>query len=140
MKKLLLAGAAAGLMMAASAPASATDVMKLGHVGEPGSLYHVTSDEFAKCMLEKADVEVQMFGSSQLGNDESMLQKLKLGQLDFSIPSSIMSSVSDTFGVFEMPYIVKNRDHMRAIRDEASNRKPPKGVSIASGQHTAPRA
>ncbi|ORE91483.1 TRAP transporter substrate-binding protein [Acuticoccus yangtzensis] len=121
MKKLLLAGAAAGLMMAASAPASATDVMKLGHVGEPGSLYHVTSDEFAKCMLEKADVEVQLFGSSQLGNDESMLQKLKLGQLDFSIPSSIMSSVSDTFGVFEMPYIVKSRDHMRAIRDQAGD-------------------
>ena len=118
MKKLLLAGAALGLLLT---PASAQSTMKLGHVGEPGSLYHVTGDEFAKCMKETADVEVQLFGSSQLGNDESMLQKLKLGQLDFSIPSSIMSSVSDTFGVFEMPYIVKSRDHMRAIRDQAGD-------------------
>jgi tripartite ATP-independent transporter DctP family solute receptor len=29
-----------------------------------------------------------------------------------------MSSVVDVFGVFEMPYLVKNRMHMRAIRDQ----------------------
>jgi len=29
-----------------------------------------------------------------------------------------MSSVADTFGVFEMPYIITSRDHMRRVRDE----------------------
>ena len=29
-----------------------------------------------------------------------------------------MSSVADEFGVFEMPYIIKSRDHMKAVQDE----------------------
>ena len=50
-----------------------------------------------------------MFPSSQLGSDKDMLQKMKLGQIDFFIPSSIMSSVTPEFGVFDMPYIIKDR-------------------------------
>ncbi|MCF3934743.1 TRAP transporter substrate-binding protein [Acuticoccus sp. M5D2P5] len=118
-KGLLLAGAALALL---SAPALADGpVLKLGHVGDPGSLYEATAAEFAACVEESGAAEVQTFGSSQLGNDEEMLQKLKLGQLAFSIPSSIMSSVSPVYGVFEMPYIIKNRDHMRHVRDEAGD-------------------
>lgn len=45
-----------------------------------------------------------------------MLQKVKLGQITFSLPSSVMSSVASEFGVFEMPYIIKDRDHMRRIQ------------------------
>lgn len=114
MKKLLLAGVALGLMMS---PAAAQQVMKLGSVADPGSLYEATAENFAACVGESGKAEVQIFGSSQLGNDEAMLQKLKLGQLDFSIPSSIMSSVDPTFGVFEMPYIIQNREHMKNVRD-----------------------
>jgi len=114
MKKILLAGVALGLMMS---PAAAQQVMKLGSVADPGSLYEATSQNFAECVGASGKAEVQIFGSSQLGNDEAMLQKLKLGQLDFSIPSSIMSSVDPTFGVFEMPYIIQSRDHMRNVRD-----------------------
>ena len=61
---------------------------------------------------------MQGFGSSQLGKDNELLQKLKLGQVDFALPSSVMSSVADEFGVFEMPYIITSRDHMRRVRDE----------------------
>lgn len=116
MKKLLMTGAALALMMT---PVAAQEVLRLGHVGEPSSLYQETAEKFAECVKETGAAEVQVYGSSQLGNDEEMLQKLKLGQLAFSIPSSIMSSVSDVYGVFEMPYIIKDRDHMRRVRDEA---------------------
>ena len=94
--------------------------MKFGHVGEPGSLFEASVNAFAECvntsMTDK--VEVQTFGSSQLGNDQEMLQKLKLNQIDFALPSSVMSSVSETFGVFEMPYIIKDRDHMMKVSQE----------------------
>ena len=46
------------------------------------------------------------------------MQKLKLGQVDFALPSSVMSSVADEFGVFEMPYIIKDRDHMKRVQDK----------------------
>lgn len=59
-----------------------------------------------------------VFGSSQLGDDKTLLLKLKLGTVDFSAPSTIMSSVVDAFGFFEMPYLVNDRAHLRKIRDE----------------------
>jgi len=59
-----------------------------------------------------------VFGSSQLGGDKEMLQKLKLGTLDFALPSTVMSSEADLFGLFEMPYLVKDRAHMAKIERE----------------------
>jgi tripartite ATP-independent transporter DctP family solute receptor len=47
-----------------------------------------------------------------------LLRKLKLGTVNFALPSTVMSSVVDVFGLFEMPYLVKNRCQMRKIRDE----------------------
>lgn len=116
MRKLMLGVAA--LALSASAAEAAGPNLKFGHVGDPGSLYEATANEFAKCVEESGAATVETYGSSQLGTDEEMLQKLKLGQISFSLPSSIMSSVSPTFGVFEMPYLIKDRDHMRKVRDE----------------------
>ena len=94
--------------------------LKFGHVGAPGSLFAVSAEEFARRANERlaGRVEVSVFGSSQLGGDEVMLQKLKLGTLDFALPSTIMSSTVDSFGLFEMPYLVQDRDHMRRIEEK----------------------
>ena len=59
-----------------------------------------------------------IYGSSQLGGDNEMIQKLKLGTLDMALPSTVMSSQVDLFGIFEMPYIVKDRAHMARIEKE----------------------
>src|SRR5210317_2297191 len=104
----------------ASSVSAADMTMKFGHVGAPGSLFEATVNNFAECTNAAlaGEVEVQTFGSSQLGKDKELLQKLKLGQVDFSLPSSVMSSVDDTFGVFEMPYIIKDREHMKRVQDK----------------------
>lgn len=47
-----------------------------------------------------------------------MVQKLKLGTIDMVLPSTVMSSEVDLFGIFEMPYIVKDREHMKRIEKE----------------------
>jgi tripartite ATP-independent transporter DctP family solute receptor len=120
MKNLIKALAfSAALTAMASAAHAEKLVLKFGHVGNPGSLFSASVDEFAKranaALGDKA--EVQVFGSSQLGKDKELMQKLKLGQITFSLPSSVMSSVADTFGVFEMPYIIKDRDHMKRVQE-----------------------
>jgi tripartite ATP-independent transporter DctP family solute receptor len=91
--------------------------LKFGHVGNPGSLFSASAEEFARRANEKLGDKavVQVFGSSQLGNDQELLQKLKLGQVHFALPSTVMSSVSDEFGIFEMPYIIKDREHMKRV-------------------------
>ena len=113
--KLLAATTAIGMATSAYA---ADMTLKFGHVGNPGSLFEASVNNFAACVngAMAGAVEIQTFGSSQLGKDKELLQKLKLGQVDFSLPSSVMSSVDDTFGIFEMPYIIKDRDHMRRVQ------------------------
>ena len=118
LKSKLLSTAA--LMLFATQASAEALTLKFGHVGKPGSLFEASVNEFAKCsnaaLTGKA--EIQTFGSSQLGKDKELLQKLKLGQITFSLPSSVMSSVADEFGVFEMPYIIKDREHMKRVQAE----------------------
>lgn len=113
---LVLAAAGA---FAASAALAQTEI-KLGHVGEPGSLFDQTSQEFAKRANAKLGdkAKVVVFGSSQLGGDDEMLKKLKLGTIDLALPSTVMTTVAPEFGVFEMPYLVKDRAHAARIRDQ----------------------
>ncbi len=94
--------------------------IKLGHVGAPGSLFALSAEEFARRANETlaGRAEVVVFGSSQLGGDELMLQKLKLGTLELALPSTIMSSFVAEFGLFEMPYLVQDREHMRRIEEQ----------------------
>ncbi len=94
--------------------------LKFGHVGAPGSLFDLSANEFAKRANEKLGdkAKVVVFGSSQLGKDKELLQKLKLGTVDFALPSTVMSTVADEFGLFEMPYLVKDREHMSRIESE----------------------
>ena len=94
--------------------------LKFGHVGAPGSLFAMSAEEFAKRANEAlaGKAKVTVFGASQLGKDKELLQKLKLGTVDFALPSTVMSTVADEFGLFEMPYLVKNRGHMAKIEKE----------------------
>ena len=91
--------------------------LKLGHVAGPDSLVSACAEEFARRANESLEgrAEVLVFGSSQLGNDETLLQKLKLGTVDLSLPSTIMSSAVAAFGLFEMPYLVRDRQHVKRI-------------------------
>jgi len=108
------------LALLGAGSASAQTELKFGHVGEPGSLFSQSADEFAKRANAKlaGKVKITVFGSSQLGGDKELLQKVKLGTVDFALPSTVMSSEVDWFGMFEMPYLVKDRAHMAKIEKE----------------------
>jgi TRAP-type transport system periplasmic protein len=121
MRKLITLLAA--MSLGGIAAAQAQTELKFGHVGNPGSLFEASANEFAEranAKLEEQglDYKVVAFGSSQLGTDEELMQKLRLGTVDFALPSTVMSSTVDAFGVFEMPYLVKDREHMGRIEEE----------------------
>ena len=119
--KLLKTVLAASVLALGVGAAQADEVqIKFGHVGGPGSLFEKTANEFARLANERleGEAEVVTYGSSQLGSDEQMLNKLKLGTIDLSLPSSIMSSVAPEFSLFEMPYLIEDREHLARVRDE----------------------
>ena len=114
-----LLGAIAACLIATPAALAQTEI-KFGHVGEPGSLFAASAEEYARRANAKLGnkAKVVVYGSSQLGGDKELVQKLKLGTVDMALPSTVMTSESDLFGVFEMPYLVKDRKHMGRIEKE----------------------
>ncbi len=119
-RHLLQAALITGAFALLPISAIAQTEIKFGHVGEPGSLFAASADEYARRANAKLGnkAKVVVFGSSQLGGDKELLQKLKLGTVDIALPSTVMSSESDLFGVFEMPYLVKDRAHMARIEKD----------------------
>jgi tripartite ATP-independent transporter DctP family solute receptor len=111
---------AAILLAFMTGQARAATVIRMGHVGFPGSLFAVTSDEFAKRANEalKGRYEVKIFHSSQLGSDKEMLKGIKIGVLEMFQPSTIMSTVDQKFGVFEMPYLFKDREQVKRVVED----------------------
>ncbi|MFZ9671383.1 MAG: TRAP transporter substrate-binding protein DctP, partial [Burkholderiaceae bacterium] len=111
---------AAGLGLAGLGTAHAQMEIKFGHVGNPGSLFEASANEFARIANAKLGnkAKVVVYGASQLGGDKEMVQKLKLGTLDFALPSSVMTSEVDLFGIFDMPYLVADRNHMKRIEKD----------------------
>ncbi|MBE0490188.1 MAG: TRAP transporter substrate-binding protein [Halomonas sp.] len=116
---LLRLTAVAAAVALVSAPLQAREIT-FGHVGGPDSLFTDSANHFAELANERLPdpYEVVTFGSSQLGNDSELLQKLRLGTVDFALPSTIMSSVADEFGLFELPYLIQDREHMKRVEEE----------------------
>jgi tripartite ATP-independent transporter DctP family solute receptor len=96
-----------------------TITLRLGHVGFPGSLFAITSEEYAKRTNAalKGKVEIKVFHSSQLGSDEQMMRGIKLGAPEMFLPSTVMSTVEQKFGIFEMPYLIVSRAHMKKVAE-----------------------
>lgn len=113
-------------------------VIRLGHVGFPDSLFDLTAREYARRVNQElaGRVEMRVFHSSQLGTDEDMIRGVRVGALEMFLPSTIMSSVDDAFGVFEMPYIIVNHRHMKNVAESAELKRhlfdpqPVKGLRL----------
>jgi len=118
--KRTFVGAIAATALLAGLPAEAGQDIIFGISAKPGSLQQLTAAEFAKRANDKlgGKAVVKLFDSSQLGKDKELMQKLKLGSVHLALPSSIMSSVADEFGVFDMPFLVQDRGHLARIEKE----------------------
>jgi len=93
--------------------------LKLGNTTPASGNQSISAVEFARRINERmaGKVHVTVYDNSQLGNEREMLQKLKIGTLEFSQPSTIMSTVSPEFGLFDMPYLIKDRAHFERFLD-----------------------
>jgi tripartite ATP-independent transporter DctP family solute receptor len=80
----------------------------------------MTGEEYTKIANAKLpkDYRVEFYGSSQLGDDKELMQKLKLGTVTFSMPSSIMTSIVPQTAIFDMPFLVADRKHLKKIEKE----------------------
>jgi tripartite ATP-independent transporter DctP family solute receptor len=120
LKKSWAIAVIAALLPAATAAQPVT--IRLGHVGFPGSLFDIVGNKFAQDVNQalKGRVEMRVFHSSQLGSDEQMIKGIRVGAPEMQIPSTVMSTVDQRYGVFEMPYLIVNRAHIKkAVESKA---------------------
>lgn len=87
------------------------------------SLQYRTAEKFADTANNKfkeanIDYNIAFFGDAQLGKDKELMQKLKLGTVALTQPSSTMPTVSPEFALWDMPFLVKDRQHLSKIESE----------------------
>ncbi len=119
LKMALIAPVLAAFATATLAQAPVLE-LKLGNTTPASGNQSISAVEFARRVNEQmaGKVHVTVYDNSQLGNEREMLQKLKIGTLEFSQPSTIMSTVAPEFGLFDMPYLIKDRDHFERFLDK----------------------
>ena len=112
--------AAAGMTALAAiwgAGAQAQEEIIFGISAATGSLQEQTASEFARRANETLGdmAVVKVFDSSQLGPDQDMLQKVKLGTMHLTLPSSTMPEIAAEYAIFDLPFLVADREHLARI-------------------------
>ncbi len=98
----------------------APKIIRLNHTLAPDSHYHKGLEYFAELIAEKTngEIEVQIFHSSQLGSERDAIEGVILGTLEATLVSTApLANFSKQFLVFDLPFIVKDRDTAYAALD-----------------------
>lgn len=109
----------AGLMASVAMPVTAeTLIVAVG--AARNSLQGQSAERFAtELQARLGDAHtVEFYSDAQLGDEEELMQKLRLGTVHFTLLSSIMTNVSDEFALFDLPFLVQDRAHMKRIDTE----------------------
>lgn len=121
----------------AAAEADQIYELKLGHVAEPDNPYALGATRFAEIMEERTDgkVKITIFPSSQLGNQQKLIESLILGSIDFALTTTaVLGQFEPDLLVFGYPYIFEDRNHAYAALDtigiEVAKNLEPKGVKL----------
>ena len=91
---------------------------KLGHIDPKGSLYWTATEEFKKRVNEKlaGHGAVNVYRAGELGTEKEMLAQLQRGETSMALVGQVMPSINNEFAVFELPYLVLSRAHIRKVR------------------------
>lgn len=102
------------LFLGSFAFASPEYVLKLGHVAEPAKPYAQAGVKFAELVYEKTNgkVEIQIFPSSQLGNQRDLVEGLTFGTVDLTLTSTaVLANFLPKMAIFDLPFIFRDIPH-----------------------------
>jgi TRAP-type C4-dicarboxylate transport system substrate-binding protein len=89
--------------------------MKLGYNTVRQYPHARAIERFVNRVAERTgeNFQIQTFPSEQAGNERAMLESLILGNLDMAkVSTGVISAVVPEFGVFDLPYVFRDLDHM----------------------------
>lgn len=103
--------------------------LKLGHIADPQNPYAQGAQKFADLVAEKSGgtIKVEVYPSSQLGNQRDLVEGLTLGTLDLTMTSTaVLGNFHPQVAVFDLPFIFRDREHAFEALDTV-------GMEIAKG-------
>ncbi len=95
-------------------------VLRFAHVYEPGSPTHKYGAARLAQRVAEAGVglEIRVFPSAQLGNEDELLEQLATGQLEMAIAGpSFLAMWHEPIGAFDAAYAFDDVDHLTEVSD-----------------------
>lgn len=108
------------LISATSVYGQAKYVWKAGHNLSTEHPYHLGLVKFGELMAQKSGgkIKLEVFPSTQLGNERDVIEALQMGTVDITLVSTApLSGFSNDFLVFDLPYILKDRENAYKVLD-----------------------
>ncbi len=112
-----------GAWLGMGLPARAARSLRLGHQFAPGSLPDRVAERMARQLQERSGggVEVTLIPGAALGDELQHLKLLRSGALDLSVTGDlIVSSLSDKYLVFNLPFLYRDTAHALAAYGSAA--------------------
>ncbi|MGJ8544118.1 MAG: TRAP transporter substrate-binding protein [Sulfitobacter sp.] len=105
------------MSLLANTAAFAQEQIVFGVSAPTGSLQHQTSVEFVRIANERLGelAQITLYPDAQLGDDKDLMQKIRFGTVHITLPSSTMPEVDSRFAVFDLPFMLRDREHVARV-------------------------
>ncbi len=114
MKRFFVASLAVLLVIVGTTAFAAEFTLKLGHIADPQNPYAQGAVKFSELVKGKTGgaVDVQVFPSSQLGNQRDLIEGLTFGTVDMTLTSTaVLGNFLPQAAVFDLPFIFRDIPH-----------------------------
>jgi len=111
-----------GMMFAVSSLSAAPIILKFSHTDQPDGLRDLAAKFFGQKIKEYTNgrYEVQVYPSSQLGNDPKNIEQLNLGGIDFTVSATgSYAPQIPSLNLTAMPYLVDTYEQGWKLYDES---------------------
>jgi len=118
MKKFMIGAVAAAVVATSGLAAEYT--LKFSHVVSANTPKGKAADFFEKRLeeLSGGKIDVQVYPSSQLYNDNAVVKALRLNSVQMAAPSfSKFGKIVPNLALFDLPFLFKDIDHLHRVQD-----------------------
>jgi len=95
-------------------------VLKLGHAVAPEHPYHLGAVRYSDLVAQrtKSKVKIDVYPSTQLGNERDMVEGLQLGTIDLVVTSTgPLGGFVPRMFVVDLPFLFRDREHAYKVLD-----------------------
>ena len=112
-------------------------VLKLGHIADPSHPYAQGAVKFSYLVKEKTGgkIDVQVFASSQLGDQKTLIEGLVFGTIDMAlVGTAALTQFQPQMGIFDLPFLFDDRAHafksLDSVGMDIGKALEPKGIKL----------